>query len=933
MQAERWVKVDELYQAAMAQPPEKRTEFLSRACPDDAELREEVRSLLAQTAGSFLESGPVSALKTLSAGAKLGHFEIVGLLGRGGMGEVYRARDSRLKRDVAIKVLPAALARDADRIARFEREARAAAGLNHPNIVAIYETGREGDTYWIASELVAGESLAKVMERGPIPVGKAVEIATQIAGGLAAAHAAGIVHRDLKPANLMLARNGLIKILDFGLALQRLTSEDSAALKLTGEGTVVGTAGYMSPEQARGEALDQRSDLFSLGVILFEMLSGKRAFTGGSTVEVMNAILKDDPGALPPSVPEPIASIVGHCLEKSAERRFQSALDLGYALRLVTTTHPQAEGRRKHRRRPLVASVLAALILPAAGSVYWWMRLGPNSEDLHPVSLTPWPGFVSRPTFSPDGNRAAFEWNSEKEDMFHIYVTQIGSGARPVQLTNSAAQDFCPAWSPDDRYIAFLRVAGIGRDPVRGIESVGEHAGTLMLSSPVGGSERKVADFPAGAECPSWTPYSSWLAAPIRDSPQAPYAIWLVSAGTGERRRLTNPPSGQSGDQWPSFSPDRRALVFFREVTGHAYALYLLPLSRDFGPEGELREITKEHYGWGSGTSWTADGRAIVYSAGPFGTSGLFRLLVSGHRAPTRVPYAFRNAFEPAISPSRQRLVYLHASTDEGLWRLDTHTGEHKALVVSSGISELPQYSPDGRKLAFQSSRSGEFGIWTCDADGSNCMQLTAFGNAIGGAPRWSPDSKLIAFDWRVTEHAEIYVIQADGGGQRRLTNDSADDVTPSWSHDGQWIYFASDRTGRLEVWKIPAAGGNAMQVTHNGGGLPVESADGKYLYYVRFPVHGSSLALFRIPARGGPEVQFLPRVANFAFAVGAKAMYFMSDGKSIQRLDLSSGKLSTLATPAKAGYGLSVSPDEAYVVWSQVDHSASELMLVEGFR
>jgi serine/threonine protein kinase len=221
MQAERWKKVEALYQAAMALGPEKRAEFLSQACPEDAKLREEVRSLLAQDVDSFLESGPVSAMKTLNAGAKLGHFEIVGLIGRGGMGEVYRARDTGLKRDVAIKVLPAALGRDPGRIARFEREARAAGGLNHPNIVAIYEFGIEGDIYWIASELVAGESLAKVIERGPMAVGKAVEIAGQIADGLAAAHAAGIVHRDLKPANLMVTRDGRVKILDFGLAVRR----------------------------------------------------------------------------------------------------------------------------------------------------------------------------------------------------------------------------------------------------------------------------------------------------------------------------------------------------------------------------------------------------------------------------------------------------------------------------------------------------------------------------------------------------------------------------------------------------------------------------------------------------------------------------------------------------------------------------------------
>src|ERR1017187_9753180 len=374
MRADRWKEIQELYEGAVALPPEKRAEFLEQACPADAGLRGEVQSLLAQQADSFLESAPVSAIKTLSPGAKLGNFEIVELIGRGGMGEVYRARDARLKRDVAIKVLPAGLARDPDRIARFEREARAAGALNHPNIVAVYEAGREDDTYWIASELVAGESLAKVVERGPMPVGKAVEIATQLADGLAAAHAAGIVHRDLKPANIMVARDGRIKILDFGLALRQRTSQESTTLELTDEGTVMGTAGYMSPEQVRGEPVDQCSDLFSFGVILYELLGGKRAFSGNSSVEVMNAILKEEPPELPASVPEAIAAIVSHCLEKLPERRFQSASDLGYALRLVTTAHPQAEARRKRKIRPPLASALAVVILAVAAVAYWWLR-------------------------------------------------------------------------------------------------------------------------------------------------------------------------------------------------------------------------------------------------------------------------------------------------------------------------------------------------------------------------------------------------------------------------------------------------------------------------------------------------------------------------------------------------------------------------------
>src|ERR1017187_4916792 len=248
------------------------------------------------------------------------------------MGEVWRARDARLKREVAIKVLPVGVARDPDRIARFEREARAASALNHPNIVSVYDIGCDNGTYWIATELVRGGTLRRAIEAGPLPTPKAVEIARQVAAGLAAAHGAGLVHRDLKPDNIMVTRDGHVKILDFGLAKQRPPSQDSTTADLTDEGVVMGTAGYMSPEQVRGEAVDHRSDLFSFGVVLYEMLCGKRAFAGDSSVEVMNAVLKEEPAELPASVPATLTLIVRRWLEKEPDRRFQSAADLAFAL-------------------------------------------------------------------------------------------------------------------------------------------------------------------------------------------------------------------------------------------------------------------------------------------------------------------------------------------------------------------------------------------------------------------------------------------------------------------------------------------------------------------------------------------------------------------------------------------------------------------------
>lgn len=928
MKAELWKKIDELFAAAQAQPVGERAAFLDRVCEGEQELQAELESLLrAATADkSFLEHPPAapSDRPALNPGDKLGAFEIVERIGRGGMGEVYRARDSRLKRDVAIKVLPPDFADDPGRLRRFGHEARAASALKHPNIVTVHEIGSTDGVSWMVTELVEGRSLREVLAKGAMPPRRAAQIGAQIADGLAAAHTAGLVHRDLKAENVMLALGDLVKILDFGIAKRAVRDAGASTVTgtLTRTGEVVGTVTSMSPEQVEGKEVDHRSDIFSLGVLLYEMLSGKRPFTGDTHAAVMNAIVNVDPADLPAMVPEAIAAILRRCLEKLPERRFQSAADLAYALRTAVPTQPRVEPRRKRKRWPIIATAVTGTILAAAGAWFGWLRPEIYPVDLHAVPLMSWSGMVFSPSFSPDGNKLAFQWIGEKEDTYHIYIQQIGSTTRPVQLTSGPDGDYGPAWSPDDRYIAFVRFIGAGA--------------ALMLAPPLGGPERKVADLPGGAarlhywsEGVAWTPDSRWLATWQHDSPQDPTSIWLVSVDNGERRRLTRPSSAGArvDDCCPAISPDGRMLAFWRS-RGKG-APYVLRLSRDFQPDGEPRELTRERYN-GGGLAWTADSRAIVYAAG-----SLYRLPVSGGGAPARLPYAFAEALSPTISLTRPRLAYGFRDLGDNLWRLDTRTGERKILVSSKRFLYHPQYSPDGRKVAFNSfgSGEGENGVWTCDASGSNCVQLNSY--AYGGTPRWSPDSQWIAFDSRVEDASQIYVMQADGGAGRRITNDPADDTTPSWSRDGRWIYFASDRSGRMEVWKMPAAGGAAMQVTHEGGGPAFESADGEQLYYFRYSGVGENPGpLFRMPVKGGPEVQVLPQVLTWEnFDIAAKGIYFNPDGKTIQRLDSSTGKVSTVATPGGHFFGLCVSPDEAFVGWVQHDHVSIQLMLVEGFR
>lgn len=288
-----------------------------------------------------------------------------------------------------------------------------------------------------------------------------------------------------------------------------------------------------------------------------------------------------------------------------------------------------------------------------------------------------------------------------------------------------------------------------------------------------------------------------------------------------------------------------------------------------------------------------------------------------------------------SIARTPPRLAYPWYVNNTNLWRLDVHTGERKPLISSAssvwGQNIHPQYSPDGHKVAFDSDRTGDREVWTCDADGSNCQQLTKFGGPIGGTPRWSPDSRWIALDSRASGNPEIYVMAADGGAPHRLTNTPHNNKIPSWSRDGRWIYFASDRSGRYEVWKMPRDGGEAIQVTRAGGFATFEPPDGKYLYYTKFTPQGPE-PLFRMPAGGGEEVQVVPGVGSWV--VTSKGVYFALGGNTIQFLDAVTGKVSTLATLDKPrNTGLAVSPDDAYVVWSQVDRETFNLMLVEGFR
>ncbi len=898
MTPERWARIKEVFGAALERP-----EVLEELCGGDSELRQEVGKLLAAQSGTL--KSPVVP-RELSPGEMLGHYRVEAKLGQGGMGTVYRAWDTRLQRPVALKVLH-------EREERLLREARAASALNHPNIVTIYEVGPD----LIAMELVEGKPLA-----GRLPLKLALDYATQIAGALAKAHAAGVIHRDLKPANILVTSEGTVKLLDFGLAKRvRLTEAETATL--TVEGEIAGTPSYMSPEQAEGKPADERSDIFSFGVVLYEMLSGRRAFTGDSTVSILGAVLKEEPPPLK-GVPAELEKLVTRCLRKDPARRLQHMDDVRLVLEELRATP------RRWPRLLRVAALLAFVATAVAALWFLTQRTQRPPAEMSVVPLTTYPGEESYPSFSPDGNQVAFSWNGEKQDNFDIYVKVVGSAAPPLHLTTDAAPDICPAWSPDGRRIAFVRQQG-------------ELAGVYLVS-PLGGAERKLADFrPARHPSISWSPDGKWLAVAELGANGA-NGILLTPVERGEKRRLTS--NTLSIDYCPAFSPGGRFLAYAACTGIWSCYVHVVELNPDFSVRGQPRRLTRQGV-FMTGIAWMPDGRSVVYAASQDTnyTFYLWRLGISGDAGPQRLELAGAQSGHPALWWAGSRLAYAHGGPDPDIWKLEGSTPA-KSFISSTLADNSPQFSPDGAKIAYASNRAGTgLEVWVSNQDGSNPVQLTDRLGRCQGSPRWSPDGRWIAFDSQGADgHVDVYVIDAGGGQPRRLTPYPSDESVPSWSRDGKWVYFRSDRSGRNEIWKMPwvpsgapsGPGGEARQVTDNGGYVAFESWDGRTLYYMK---PGVASPLFGKPLAGGPERQILETVVQRAFFPVEDGIYYMGPGEKLgtyllQFHDFASGRSRVLTViDGSLNMGLTVSPDRKTVLFTVQKPLNRDLMLIENFR
>jgi len=590
--------------------------------------------------------------------------------------------------------------------------------------------------------------------------------------------------------------------------------------------------------------------------------------------------------------------------------------------RVPAQGHPQGAPLRGWAAMALAGVALIAVI----GGAAWFHFFPPARKAAGPptriVALTSFPGQQGRARFSPDGNQIAFVWNGEKEDNWDIYVKMIGT-EKPLRLTTDPGVDMAPAWSPDGRSIAFCRR--------------NQREDAIYVVPALGGPERKLystsADAMAQYMSSDWSPDGKYLAyVDRRPGPQTLNIFLLALDNTQDKRPLTTSPHVET-DFNPRFSPDGQTVAFVR-ASGEGGAAHDIFLVRTAG--GEPKRLTFDSvliYG----LDWTPDGAYIVFSSDRLGGARLWKARASGGE-PEPLPVGQEGANAPALSRTGRRLAYTQVDIIANIWRYEVSTGRNAPptkLIASTGVNESPQFSPDGKRIAFASNRSGSWEIWVCDSDGSNARQLTFFEGPFANWPRWSPDGRQIAFSGTAEGHYVIYVVGVEGGRPRHLMTGASSDYLPSWSRDGKWIYFVSERTGPIQVWKMPAEGGRAVQVTKQGGHMALESPDGKTLYYAK---RCDAPGLWKVPVEGGEETLVLDQLAEeqcVRWGVTAEGIYFYNVAtKAIEFFSFARHRITQIAKPERPGReGLAVSPDGRWILYSQVDQHTSRIMLAENFR
>ncbi len=753
----------------------------------------------------------------LAAGTKLGPYEIVAPLGAGGMGEVYRARDSKLGRDVALKLLPSLFTADADRVARFEREARLLASLNHPHIGAIYGFEEAGNTPALVLELVEGETLDDRLCRGPLPLSEALTVAQQIADALDAAHRAGVIHRDLKPSNIKITPDGVVKVLDFGLAKdlgsEKSRPDMSKSPTMTGSGTIagviLGTAAYMSPEQARGQPLDKRTDIWAFGCVLFEMLTGSSAFGRATATDSIAAVVSAEPEwrSLPADTPGSIRRLLARCLQKDARRRLHDIADARIEIEETMATPGETAPVPTRRRWSRVA--FAALLLGfAAALIFLWSArdrfrraaADPSPLNTRIIRLTNLPGLAESPDISPDGKSVAF--TAGLGGKRQVFVQLIAGGA-PLQITHDPVDHEFPRWSPDSSSILYFSPAVSGA-----------FQGSIWEIPALGGVPRRVVNSMRGADV---SPTDGRLAF-FR---LAKEGIQLVTAPMdGSKFDVVAEFAPVTYYLYPRWSPDGRWIAFQRGDSIR-FDIFVAPATG-----GRPHQLTHDNNMMG-GFAWLPDSTGIVYSSSRDSTmpylptlslwkvalgDGSVRQVISGEMS-----YLSPDISQSgAISVSRMRL-----QTD--IWRfpVDGSPTENVRRGVrvtrQSGEVLTPTASPDDKEVAFLSDSGGHANLWVVSTKDGGLRQITYERDpAVAvGVPMWSPDGHTIAF---VSSRGNqgltfgVWLVDSDGSNLRNLVNPG---LGPAWSPDGHWVYYSTRGGAAATVLKkVPVDGGAAITVT-----------------------------------------------------------------------------------------------------------------------
>ncbi|MBA3513362.1 MAG: protein kinase [Pyrinomonadaceae bacterium] len=878
---------------------------------------------------------------------RLGRYEIRSQLGAGGMGEVFLAWDTELERTVALKMLHADVASDQQRMRRFVHEARASSALNHPNILTIYEIGQADSARFIATEFIDGETLRQHMQSARPKLSKVLDIALQVASALAAAHEAGIIHRDIKPENVMLRRDGIVKVLDFGLAklTEQVGTVDTQAptrtFFKTAPGMVMGTVLYMSPEQARGLTVDARTDIWSLGVVLYELVAGRLPYEGTTTTDIMVSILEREPPPLSryaPEVPTELQRIISKALRKACEERYQTVKDLlqdlkdlkqelEFAAKLERST-PSALNKgamdTRSSDQPMVAATMKPLIvllasglliglIVIAGYYFWSKRSGQSAPSTSYVApsqqrlISTFPGSHAAASFSPDGNRIAFV--SEVDGVSQVWVKSLTEGD-PVQLTSDEAPASRPRWSPAGDEIVYVR-----RLPGKV---------SIYAVSPEGGTPRKIIE---GGRNPNWSGDGKRLVF------ERDYDVWTTNRDGSDQRRIDGVPPTDflAADRMPAFSPDGSAIALFQNDKGPIGDYWVVPVSG-----GEARRLTFDHI-YGGAPAWTPDGRFIIFPSQRAGSMTLWRVPVDGGRSEPVLMSAGEDT-EPEISRDGRKLIYTNTRNSHILMLTDAATLQSRELKESRVDMVDPSFSPDGSRIVFFGvNQEGDIHIHTIGADGKNLAQVTRGKKERNVHPQWSADGSSIYF-YQFHPTVSFRKISVQGGESAELVQ--------GWewgTHNGARV----DPQGKRIIYsKIDRGFVAATMIrdiatgTETAFSLPLRHArwshDGQFIVGTDVPGRNWKLAEISICAVEGDACRKVTNGYSPHWSHNDTRIYFFpftdSDGESLWAVSREGGderKIMDLRPLHPIGQFFDVS-SQGQIVWMQYRRGKNELWLVD---